>query len=301
MELNQLRYLVTLSKTLNFSKAAEELYISQPSLSQQIRRLEEELGVQLVERSTRSVKMTPIGLACVREAETAVEAADLILEMTQEESRRSSHRLNLGVLAVFPQLNLSSVISEFQSMHLNEAINVHFDWSVSLLDRLRRRKSDVIITNIDIRDLTPGEIETLDIHPFIQDRLYLIVGERNPLYARDTVELREAIAQKLFLPGRSSSANLFFIKAVQEAGYAVPDFVECPSITSAFNFVGSGTGASIMSSHVSQAYIKPGMKMIEIVPTIHTSTALITRKELLKRPLVREFRDYFLERELNEH
>ncbi|MBQ8082066.1 MAG: LysR family transcriptional regulator [Clostridia bacterium] len=45
MELNQLRYLVTLSKTLNFSKAAEELYISQPSLSQQIRRLEEELGV----------------------------------------------------------------------------------------------------------------------------------------------------------------------------------------------------------------------------------------------------------------
>ena len=61
MDLQQLRFLVAISKTLNFSKAAEELFISQPTLSYQIRRLEDELGVKLLERSTRNVELTPIG------------------------------------------------------------------------------------------------------------------------------------------------------------------------------------------------------------------------------------------------
>ena len=87
MELQQLRYLVALSKTLNFSTAAEEMFISQPTLSQQIRKLEEELDVRLVERSTRNVAMTPIGLACVKLAQQAVDASDRMIEITQEEQR----------------------------------------------------------------------------------------------------------------------------------------------------------------------------------------------------------------------
>ena len=296
MELQQLRYLVALSSTLNFSKAAESLYISQPTLSQQIRKLEEELGVRLVERSTRNVEMTPIGQQCVHLAMQAVEAADAISEIAQEENRRSKSRLNIGVLAVYPQLNMSSIIAEFQTLHLNSTIQMHFDWSLALLDRLRRRKCDIIISNLDQDTLTSVEAEEFDIQVFLYDRLFLIVGPKSPLYERSSVTLEEALSQKLFMPGRSSSANLFFLKAVRAAGYELPESTECPSITSAFNFVATSVGASVMSRHVSQSYLKPGMKMIEITPTIQTSTAIVTRKELLKRPLVREFRDYFLER-----
>ena len=297
MELQQLRYLVALSKTLNFSKAAEEMFISQPTLSQQIRKLEEELDVRLVERSTRNVAMTPIGLACVKLAQQAVDASDRMIEITQEEQRRGQHKLNIGVLAVYPQLNISSVIAEFQSLHLTETINLHFGWSIDLLGRLLSKKSDIIITNLDKDQLSKAELESLDIHTFLNDRLYLIVGQDHPLAQRQTVGLAEVLSQRLFLPGARSSANLFFEKAVHAAGYQMPNFTECQSIMTALNFAKANHGASVFSRHVSESYVREGVRLIEITPTIWTWTAIVTRKEMLRHPLVHEFRNFFLERE----
>ena len=295
MELQQLRYLVALSKTLNFSKAAEEMFISQPTLSQQIRKLEEELDVRLVERSTRNVVMTPIGLACVKLAQQAVDASDRMIEITQEEQRHGQHKLNIGVLAVYPQLNISSVIAEFQSLHLTETINLHFGWSIDLLGRLLSKKSDIIITNLDKDQLSKAELESLDIHTFLNDRLYLIVGQDHPLAQRQTVGLAEVLSQRLFLPGARSSANLFFEKAVHAAGYQMPNFTECQSIMTALNFAKANHGASVFSRHVSESYVREGMRLIEITPTIWTWTAIVTRKEMLRHPLVHEFRNFFLE------
>ena len=295
MELQQLRYLVALSKTLNFSKAAEEMFISQPTLSQQIRKLEEELDVRLVERSTRNVAMTPIGLACVKLAQQAVDASDRMIEITQEEQRHGQHKLNIGVLAVYPQLNISSVIAEFQSLHLTETINLHFGWSIDLLGRLLSKKSDIIITNLDKDQLSKAELESLDIHTFLNDRLYLIVGRDHPLAQRQTVGLAEVLSQRLFLPGARSSANLFFEKAVHAAGYQMPNFTECQSIMTALNFAKANHGASVFSRHVSESYVREGMRLIEITPTIWTWTAIVTRKEMLRHPLVHEFRNFFLD------
>ena len=295
MELQQLRYLVALSKTLNFSKAAEEMFISQPTLSQQIRKLEEELDVRLVERSTRNVTMTPIGLACVKLAQQAVDASDRMIEITQEEQRHGQHKLNIGVLVVYPQLNISSVIAEFQSLHLTETINLHFGWSIDLLGRLLSKKSDIIITNLDKDQLSKAELESLDIHTFLNDRLYLIVGQDHPLAQRQTVGLAEVLSQRLFLPGARSSANLFFEKAVHAAGYQMPNFTECQSIMTALNFAKANHGASVFSRHVSESYVREGMRLIEITPTIWTWTAIVTRKEMLRHPLVHEFRNFFLE------
>ncbi|MBQ9196023.1 MAG: LysR family transcriptional regulator [Clostridia bacterium] len=299
MDLQQLRYLVTISKTLNFSKAAEELFISQPTLSHQIRRLEEELGVRLLERSTRNVELTPIGRECVNLAERMVDLSDQIVQITQEESRRFSNRLNIGVLAVFPQVNISAVIAEFQVQHLNETIHMHFDWSTALMDRLQRKKVDVIISNIDMDTISNKMLEKLEIHPFLTDRLYLVVNESSPLAQRDTVGLEEVLSQQLFMPGQSSSANQFFVKAVTSAGYQMPEAMECPSITSVFNFVMAGNGASVLSKHVAQSYMKPGIKMVAIEPEIKSYVAIITRKELLKRTLVKEFIRFFLEHSEN--
>lgn len=293
MDLQQLRFLVKISQTLNFSKAAEEMFISQPTLSHQIRRLEEELGVRLLERSTRNVELTPIGRECVNLAQQMVELSDRIVEITQEESRRFSKRLNIGVLAIYPQFNISAIINDFQAAHLNETINIRFDWSSILMERLLRKKCDVIISNVDIDGMADAIKEQLDIHPFITDNLYLIVSDSNPLAKGDTVNLQQVLSQRLFLPGRTSSANQFFVKAVAASGYAMPDFVECQSIMSAFTFVMTG-GASVLSRHVAGSYMKEGMKMLKIVPEIKTYTAVITRKELLKRPLVKDFIQYFL-------
>ena len=294
MDLQQLRFLVAISRTLNFSKAAEDLFVSQPTLSYQIRRLEEELGVKLLERSTRNVSLTPIGLECVKLANQVVELTDRITEISQEESRKSFNRLNIGVLAVYPQLNISSVIMEFQSEHLDETIHMHFDWSTALMERLLRKKSDIIISNIDMETIPENIMAQLDINIFLSDRMYLAINENNPLAKRDIIALEEALSQPLFMLGRTSSANLFFLRAVKESGLQMPETTECQSIMNAFNFIQAGNGAFVLSKHVAESYMKPGIKLIRIEPEIKTYTAVITRKELLKRPLVKEFIRFFL-------
>ncbi len=299
MDLQQLRFLVAISRTLNFSRAAEELFISQPTLSHQIRRLEDELGVRLLERSTRNVELTPIGRQCVNLAQQIVDLSDQIVQISQDESRRFANRLNVGVLAVYPQLNISSVITEFQALHLNETINIYFDWSMALMDRLLRKKADVIISNVDIDGLADSVREHLEIHPFISDYLNLIVSENNPLAEQEEVTLEQVLAQRLLMPGRASSANQFLVKAIRSAGYELPDFVECQSIMNAFNFIMTGGGASVLSSHVADSYMKPGVKMLKIIPEIKTYTAIITRNELLKRPLVKDFIRFFLAHQTN--
>ena len=295
MDLQQLRFLVAVSRTLNFTKAAEEMFVSQPTLSYQIRRLEEELGVNLFERTTRNVDLTPIGRECVNLAQQVVDLTDRITEISQEENRKSVNRLNIGILAVYPQLNISTVITDFQAQHLADTINMRFDWSSALLERLMRKKADVIISNIEIDRLPEEMKEQLDIHPFIVDRLYLIISENHPYADKEAVRLQEVLSQHLFMPGSASSPNLFFLKAVTENGLQMPEFTECQSLMNAINFIQSGNGASVLSGHVAQAYIRPGVKMIRIEPEIKSITALITRKELLKRPLVKDFIRFFLE------
>ena len=187
------------------------------------------------------------------------------------------------------------MIAEFQSLHLTETINLHFGWSIDLLGRLLSKKSDIIITNLDKDQLSKAELESLDIHTFLNDRLYLIVGQDHPLAQRQTVGLAEVLSQRLFLPGARSSANLFFEKAVHAAGYQMPNFTECQSIMTALNFAKANHGASVFSRHVSESYVREGMRLIEITPTIWTWTAIVTRKEMLRHPLVHEFRNFFLE------
>ena len=75
----------------------------------------------------------------------------------------------------------------------------------------------------------------------------------------------------------------------------MPNFTECQSIMTALNFAKANHGASVFSRHVSESYVREGMRLIEITPTIWTWTAIVTRKEMLRHPLVHEFRNFFLE------
>src|ERR671916_600289 len=96
MELRHLRYFVTVATELHFGRAAELLFISQPALSQQIRSLEGELGLQLLERDRRGVRLTPEGAAFLAEARAVVQQADRAAAVARALSEGASGRLRIG-------------------------------------------------------------------------------------------------------------------------------------------------------------------------------------------------------------
>src|SRR5579871_2284522 len=98
MEMNQLRYVAALARTENFSRAAEQCRVSQPSLSQQIQKLEEELGERLFDRMKRQTKLTSYGEAFLRRAVRILEETEMAMREASEAKGLLSGTLTLGVL-----------------------------------------------------------------------------------------------------------------------------------------------------------------------------------------------------------
>ena len=96
MELRHLRYFVTVAAELHFGRAARRLFISQPALSQQLRSLEGELGLELLDRNRRGVRLTPEGQAFLAEATAVVQLADHALEVARAQAEGATGQLRLS-------------------------------------------------------------------------------------------------------------------------------------------------------------------------------------------------------------
>src|SRR4051794_8494855 len=103
MDLPHLRYFVAVAEELPFRRAAERLHVAQPAVSEQIRKLEQELGVQLLNRTHRSVSLTPAGAAMLDEGRRCLRQADVAQQAARDADRRGGHKLRVGCVAdAFP-------------------------------------------------------------------------------------------------------------------------------------------------------------------------------------------------------
>lgn len=298
MEILQLRYFLTVCQTLNFSRAAEKLYISQPTLSQHIKRLEQELNVQLFKRSTRSVELTEIGRICAGHARQAIEALDRMQTVAAEQSRKEKNKLVVGVLAIYPQLTISQVLSEFQLAHPAVKTSLCFGLSVDLLNMLLEKKADIIICNpyMDISSDMQARLAQQDVHirVFQRDILHAVVNDQHRFANRESVTISDICRENIFSSYIRSSVSMMLEQAVKEQENFKLQFSECPSMTMMFNFISAGQGISVMTKHVAQGYMHPNMRCIPIDPPIRTETAVVVHKSALKRPTIKDFYEYFM-------
>ena len=141
MEMHQLRYAVAVARAGNFSRAAEQCHVSQPSLSQQILKLEEELGERLFERTKREAKLTPHGEAFLPRAVKILEEVDAARREASDARRLLRGRLIVGVLPTIAPYLLPEVLVTFAEKFPGVEIVVHEDTTARLLNSRRRTKS----------------------------------------------------------------------------------------------------------------------------------------------------------------
>lgn len=201
MELRQLRYFVKVAETLNFSEAARAVCVTQSTLSQQIKQLEEELGEQLLMRSSHSVALTEAGKTILESAKRAVYDAELCKERINDLNRLATGTLNIGVTYSFSPI-LTETISTFMKSYPKIKLNVLYKPMGELMEALKERTVDFVLAFKPTR-----EIEGIESHILFQNYLSVVVGKGHPLAGMKRVSLQELERYDLALPSKGLQAR----------------------------------------------------------------------------------------------
>ncbi|WP_067546118.1 LysR family transcriptional regulator [Nocardia crassostreae] len=157
MELRQLRYFVTVAEEANFTRAAAKLHLAQPGLSAQIKQIERELGQQLLDRSTRTVSLTPAGAAVLPLARAALDAIDRITHTVDEFTGLLRGHVRVGLIgAVDQEIDIAEVLADFHRDHPQIGISLTEDTSESMYAALRRGDLEIGLLSLSGMDPDPA-------------------------------------------------------------------------------------------------------------------------------------------------
>jgi LysR family hydrogen peroxide-inducible transcriptional activator len=193
MEMHQLRYVVAVARTGNFSRAAEQCHVAQPSLSQQIRKLEDELGQRLFDRMKRAVKLTPHGEAFLPHAVRILEEADVAKREATEARHLLRGTLTFGVLPTIAPYLLPEALAEFTGKYPGVEILVEENTTARLLELADRCDIEFALASQPIQD------DRFEVHELFAEELLLALPPKHPLTRKRTVSAADLEGERLIV------------------------------------------------------------------------------------------------------
>lgn len=193
MNIRDLKYTVAVAEHGHFGRAAEACLVGQPTLSAQIRKLEDELGVTLFERTKRSVRITPIGEEIVAQAQTLLAAADLIAETAKASLDPLSGPLRLGMIPTIGPYLTPTLLPSLRYGLPKVELRLSEDTTEILERQLLDGQIDAAITATDVTDRRLSEIALFN-EPF-----WIALPRDHALSARDEVALKDIASEELLL------------------------------------------------------------------------------------------------------
>jgi LysR family transcriptional regulator, hydrogen peroxide-inducible genes activator len=193
MEMQQLRYVVAVARTGNFSRAAEQCHVSQPSLSQQILKLEDELGERLFDRMKRVAKLTPHGEAFLRRAMHILNEVDAAKREAAEVKNLLRGTITLGVLPTIAPYMLPQIMAEFTEKYPGVEIVVQEDTTARLLKHTLAYEIDFALVSQPIND------ERLAVRVLFADELLLALPPGHPLTRKSNISVENLAGERLIV------------------------------------------------------------------------------------------------------
>jgi LysR family hydrogen peroxide-inducible transcriptional activator len=240
MEVHQLRYFCAVAETLSFTRAAAREQVAQPSLSQQIMKLEEELGVRLFDRLGRAVRLTEPGQLFLPRARAILSELRAAKEEVAERQSTVSGKISVGVIPTIAPYFLPPRIALFSRKYPDATITVMEDVTVRLMDRLRGGLVDLAIMAL------PARGHDLECYPLRTERLFAILPKGHALSRKRSLKMKE-LRDEPFLLLRDD--HCFRDTAIEVCKHArvMPQIVfESGQFSSILGMVAAGLGVSIV-------------------------------------------------------
>ena len=239
MELHQLRYFVAVAETESFTRAAQRAHVSQPSLSQQISKLEGEIGHKLFHRLGRKAVLTEAGVAFLERARRILfEVENAAKELGDHPSLE--RRITVGaVQTVMPYL-LTPFIADLRDSHPNLHVGALEDFRSNLVRAVVEGDLDLAIVPLPVKE------HRISIEPLLVEPLLLVVGNKHPIASRTQISVQD-LANETFVSLGDSSALASQIRTFFGDQKFQPRVgIRCSQVATLKQFVSSGLGISLL-------------------------------------------------------
>ena len=239
MELNQLRYVVAVADTGNFTRAAERSHITQPSLSQQILNLEREVGHKLFHRLGRKAVLTEAGATFLDRARK------ILFEVDNAAKELSDHpsldrRITVGAVPTIMPYLVAPVIAKCHEQHPNLEIYAREDFRNDLVRGVVEGELDLAVVTLPVKD------HRLSIEPLLTEQLLLVVGKNHAFASRAEISIADLAAETFVTMGDASTLAAQIHDFFGGHNFAPKIGYRCAQVTTLKLFVAMGLGISIL-------------------------------------------------------
>ncbi|HUB11354.1 MAG TPA: LysR family transcriptional regulator [Acetobacteraceae bacterium] len=254
MELRYLRYFVAVAEEGHITRAAERLGMQQPPLSQRMRALEDELGVQLLRRRPRGVELTEAGRTLLIDARAILAHLDHAFAATRRTARGEQGRIAVGFTSSAPfHPFVPRVIRAFREAFPLVSLTLDESGTIELVDSLRRESVDVAFVRTRVSDT-----EGLVVIPLLEEAMLVAVPRGHALAeGRGAVTLQALAGETFVVYRRPSGPGLYdaIIAACHAAGFSPIVGQEAPRIVSTLNLVAAGLGVCLVPASLQRMHM----------------------------------------------
>lgn len=288
MNLYHLRYFVTLAHLEHYTKAAELLSITQPSLSHAISSLEKELGVKLFEKEGRNVVLTKCGQAFLEDVEQSLNVLDSSVNKLQM-TGSGEGRIDIAFIRTLSTILVPNIVRGYMDAHPDKQLDFHFHNSTGLtpdiIAGLKERKYDIAFCS-----LLENE-PTVEFTPIARQELVVIVPKGHPLDGRNSIDLTETLEYPLIGFSRKSALRPIVDKVFERCGHTPQYLYEVEEDHSVAGLVGANFGVAVV----------PNMTILSSMPIsiIHIEKPkwdymfyICTLKNVYQAPAILDFKEY---------
>lgn len=251
MEFRQLRYFLAVAEHLHFTLAAQWLGIAQPPLSQQILKLERELGTKLFMRYPRRVELTEAGIILQERAKRLLAEVDDALEHVKKAARGDSGHLSIGFAGstVFHPL-VATTLRTFRQKYPGVLVRTEESNSTALLDKVANNQADCAIVRLP---LNCGELLTVAL---VEESMVAVLPAGHRHGRSRSIDLAQLSSDPFVLFPRSIGPDLYdsITSACRAAGFSPRIEMESPQISSTINMVAAGFGVTLIPASVRQVH-----------------------------------------------
>ena len=243
MNLRDLKYIIAVAETCHFGKAAERCFVSQPTLSGQIKKLEEELGVVIFERTNRSVQITPVGQDIVAHARQMMEQADAIEQLAKTYQDPLTGPLRIGAIPTLSPYLMPLILVPMKKRLPQSRLILSEELTDTLLKRLRSHEIDAVLL------ATPVEDADLTAQQLFDEPFWVAYSRNHAFYDKEKIVLRDLYNEKLLLLAEGHCLteqvmDVCHIKERQTQGEMAD--LRASSLETLIQLVGAGYGITLV-------------------------------------------------------